>query len=96
VSGLVIACSAPFVAAVTVYVMSPPPAEPDPTFVGIFAAITLGPSIMLGIAARRASRVSLQLDLGKTGGRVLMFVSYILAAILWICGMYAIVGLVKL
>ena len=83
-------------AAVTVYVMSPPPAEPDPTFLGILAAITLGPSIMLGNAARRASRVSIQWDLSKVGGHILMFVSFLLAAILGICGMYAVVRLVKM
>ena len=96
VSGLAIACSTPFVVAVTVYAMSPPPAEPDPTFVAIFAAITLGPSIMLGNAARRASRVALQFDLGKVGGRVLMVASFLLAAVLGICGMYAVVQLVKM
>jgi hypothetical protein len=95
-SGLVVAGSAPFVAAVAVYVMSPPPAAPDPTFVGILAAITLGPSIVLGIAARRASRASLHWDLSKAGGRVLMFASYLLSAILGICGLYAVVRLIKL
>jgi hypothetical protein len=96
VSGLLIACSTPFVVALAVYVASPQPEEPDPTFVGILAAITIGPSIMLGLAARGASRVSLQWDLGQTGGRVLMFASYLLAAILGICGLYAVVRLVKL
>ena len=95
-SGLLIAGSTPFVAAVAVYVMAPPPAEPDPTFLVILAGLTLGPSIMLGIAARRASLVSLHWDLGKAGGQILMLVSILLAAILGICGLYAVVRFVKL
>jgi hypothetical protein len=51
---------------------------------------------MLVIYARRASLVSLHWDLGKVGGRVLMFLTYVLAGTLGICGLYTVVRLVKL
>jgi hypothetical protein len=94
--GLLIACSAPFVAAVTVYVTGPPPAEPDPAILVILVGLTLGSSIMLGIAVRRARLVSTHWDLGPVGGRVLMFASLLLAAILGIAGVYTLFRIVTL
>ncbi len=66
---LLIVGSVPYVAAVAVYVMSPPPEEPDPTFLAIVAGLTLGPGIMLAVATRRARLVSRHWDLGEVGAR---------------------------
>jgi len=93
---LLIAFSASFVVAVAVYLMGPPRAEPDPFVLVIVAASTLGPGILLGIATKRASKVSLGWDLGKVGENILVLVSALVAALLGIAGLYPVVRLVKM
>ena len=96
VSAVLIAGSASFVAAVAAYVMLPPPAEPDPLILVIVAALTLGPSITLLVATRRARAVSASWDLGKGGRNVLVILSVLIAGILGIAGLYPVVRLVKM
>ena len=93
---LLIIGSAQWVAVVAVYLMEPPPAEPDPLILVVVAALTLGPSVALGLAARRARVVATSWDLGKAGGNVLLFVSIVMVAILGIAGLYPVVRLVKM
>jgi hypothetical protein len=92
---LLIIGSAQWVAVVAVYVMEPPPAEPDSLILVVLAALTLGPCIALGLATRRARVVARTWDLGKVGGNVLMFVSILMVAILGIAGLYPVVRLMK-
>jgi hypothetical protein len=93
---LLIASGAPLVIAAMAYVMGPPRANPDPAIFVIIAGLTLGPSVMLGIAVRRASNVSAQWDLGKVGSRILIFVSILITGILAYCGLYAVARFVEL
>ena len=93
---LLIALSAPFAAAVAVYLKGRPRAEPDPFILVIVAASTLGPGVLLGIATKRAREVSLGWDLGKAGRNILVFVSALVATILGIAGLDPVVRLVKM
>ena len=56
----------------------------------LIAGLTLRPSIMLGIAVRRARSVAANWDFGRVGIRVLMFGSLLVAAFLGFCGLYAV------
>jgi hypothetical protein len=96
VLALFIAGSAPLVTTVAVYVMAPPRANPDPAILVIIAGLTLGPSMMLGIAIRRAHLVSVNWDLGKVGMRILMLGSLLITALLAFCGLYAVARFVEL
>jgi hypothetical protein len=96
VLALLIAGSAPLVVTVAAYLMAPPRAHPDPAIFVIIAGLTLGPSMMLGIAIRRARLVSVHWDLGKVGVGILMLGSLLIAAILAFCGLYAVARFVEL
>ena len=78
------------------YTMGPPRAHPDPAIFIVIAGLTLGPSLVLGIAVRRARLVSAHWDFGKVGSRILIFVSLLTAALLAFCGLYAVVRFVEL
>jgi hypothetical protein len=94
---LLIAVSAPLLVALVVYATAPPRADPDPAFLVLVATLTLGPSILLGRAVRRARMTGLATwDLGPTTGRLLMVVSILVALVLGLAGLYPVVRLLKL
>lgn len=96
VLAVLIAASAPLVASVAAYLMGPPRAEPDPFILVLLAALTLGPSIVLGVATRRAHVVAPSWDLGRTGARVLIVVSAVIVIFLGIAGLYPVVRLLRM
>jgi hypothetical protein len=81
--------------AVWAYVMGPPRSDPDPSIFVVLAAMMLGPSAMLGLAIKRARRVSLHSELGGVGRGILIALLSLTAATLGLGGLYAIARLMK-
>jgi hypothetical protein len=95
-AGLLMVAAATQMVAAWAYVMGPTRADPDPFIFVVLAVIMLGPSLILGIAIRRARLASLPWDFGSVGRRILIVVSSLVAAVLGLGGVYAIARLVTL